>query len=410
MSTDPIGIFSTIAAIILIGFAGDQFFKRTGIPSFLFLIVVGIIIGPVLGIFPAAPLLSVLGTIAVLTLMMVLFYGGINVNIRSLLRTGSRIFVQVMLYVVVSIVLISVFANYILNWGWTQSIIFGSIVGGETTAAVMVPLARRLSFPEDVRVFITVEAALNSIFTAIFFLTFVGLYQSGAVSLYDAISSLASNLSIGVVIGLVLSLIWLYVLNSIKKYKYTYVFTLGLLFATYSIAVSVGGSGLLAVLVFGIVLGNNSFIGEIIHKGFHMGALEKRLSEFQDEISFLLETFFFVFLGLIFSISLNSLLFGFVAGGEIVLILLSSRAFATEISTLKSKLAANKKTIVMLCAQGLTPATLAVLALSYGIPRASTFIEVVTYIIIITNIITTVGAYLNIKASKTKAPPVYARA
>ncbi|MCL4400942.1 cation:proton antiporter, partial [Candidatus Parvarchaeota archaeon] len=402
MFGNPVEIFSIVAAIILIGFAGDQFFRRTGVPSFLFLILAGIIIGPILGIFSPTMLLPALGTISILTLTMVLFSGGIYINIRALLRNGGRIFTQVILYVILSMIIIAFFAHSVLGWDWTQALIFGSIVGGETTAAVMVPLARRLPLVEDVRVFLTVESALNSILTVIFFITFVGLYQSGGVSLSNAVSSIASNLSIGIVIGLALSLIWIYLLNAIKKYKYTYVLTLGLLFLTYSVSSSLGGSGLLAVLIFGIVLGNHGFIGEIIHKVFKMSTLEKRLAEFQEEISFLLETFFFVFLGLIFSIALSSLLFGLIIGSAIVIILLASRAFATTISTFRSRLAYNKKTIFLLCAQGLTPATLAILALSYNIPLANTFVELVTYIIIITNIVTTVGSYLAFNSNKPK--------
>ena len=49
---------------------------------------------------------------------------------------------------------------------------------------------------------------------------------------------------------------------------------------------------------------------------------------------------------------------------------------------------------------GLTPATLGVLAVSLQLPLADTFLNIVTYIIILTNIVTTVGSILNMRQSK----------
>ncbi len=53
-------VFAVVAGIIVIGFAGEFFFKKTGIPIFIFLILIGIILGPILNLFPRASLISVL--------------------------------------------------------------------------------------------------------------------------------------------------------------------------------------------------------------------------------------------------------------------------------------------------------------------------------------------------------------
>ena len=66
-------VFAIVAAVIVLGFGGELFFKRTGIPSFLFLIFVGILLGPVFNIVSGQQLVPVLGVIATLTLIMVIF-------------------------------------------------------------------------------------------------------------------------------------------------------------------------------------------------------------------------------------------------------------------------------------------------------------------------------------------------
>ena len=47
-----------------------------------------------------------------------------------------------------------------------------------------------------------------------------------------------------------------------------------------------------------------------------------------------------------------------------------------------------------MCAQGIVPATLSVILLNYPVPLKEEFLHYVTYIIILTNLITTVGVAL----------------
>ncbi len=78
-----------------------------------------------------------------------------------------------------------------------------------------------------------------------------------------------------------------------------------------------------------------------------------------------------------------------------LVVLLVVRFAATRISTYKSELSNERRAIILMCAQGLTPATLAILAVSLQIPLAGTFLNIVTYVIILTNIVTTIGSMIN---------------
>ncbi len=390
------------ALIIFLGYIGEQFFRKTHIPSFLFLVFAGFILGPVLGVIQKAALLPLLGVLAEVTLIMVIFHGGLDLKARTLLKDGWRPFVQVALYVSISVVAVTTLSYFVLHFNLVISLIFASIVGGETTTVVIIPLSRQLNIKDKTVMFLTFEAALNSIVLVVLFLTFVGLYQNGNANIYSTIDSLVSSFSIGIFIGLILSVIWIYLLNYLKNQHYTYVLTLGLLFLTYGLTDKAGGSGYLAVIIFGIVFGNHRFISELFRRKIKMDKLEKDIFNFQGEITFILKTFFFVFLGLILSLSFSSLYFGMAAGLAILGILLLSRFIAVSISTYKSDMVKDKLPIFISLAQGLTPATLAILALEYGIPQANTFLVLVTYIIILTNIVTTVGAFITLRGKKIK--------
>jgi cell volume regulation protein A len=393
-------VFGVVAGIIIIGFAGEFFFKKTGIPIFIFLILMGIILGPILNLFPRENLIPALALFAELTLLMVLFYGGMGLKSASVLAGGGRAFIQTIIYVFSSIILIGMLGTVVFKWDILQSFIFASMIGGETTAAVVIPLSRSMKLSETTTAFLTIESALNSIFSIVIFFAFANVYITGGSSWLASIANIIPQFSVGIVFGTLLSFAWIFILHRFQKQKFTYVLTLGLVLATYSLTSELGGSGNLAVIVFGIILGNYYFVNRLFKKQINIDSLQKQLGEFHEEISFLMETLFFVFLGLTFVIEPSLVVSNLTLGILVLIVLLSVRFVATQISTFRSELHKEIRVIVLMCTQGLTPATLAVLAVSLQIPLAETFLNIVAYVIILTNIITTVGSILNKRKQK----------
>ncbi len=394
---DTTVIFAVVAGIIAIGFAGEYFFRKTGIPVFLFLILLGIILGPVLNVFSRENLIPALPIFAELTLFMVLFYGGLGLNLRSVLANGGRVLVQTAIYVGLSIVLIGVIGILVLKWDILSSFIFASIIGGETTAAVVVPLAKAMKLSDQAVTFLTMESAMNSIFSIVLFFAFVGISTSGRSSWFSVVADISSQFLIGIAIGGILSLVWVFLLYRFQKQKFTYVLTIGFVLITYALSTQLGGNGILAVLVFGIVLGNYHIVERLFRRQIKMDSLEGQLARFQEEISFILEALFFVFLGLTFVIAPISIGRNLSISLLILLALLATRFVAVKISTLRSKLSNERRQILLTCAMGLTPATLGVLAISLQLPHANTFLNLVTFVIILTNVVTTIGSIVNLR-------------
>ena len=192
-------VFTIVAAILIIGFLGDLFFKKTGIPFFIFLIFMGIVLGPVLNVLPREPLLPALAIFAELTLLMVLFYGGLDTRFDAALKGGGRAFIQVTIYVLASTTIIGLLVNLLLEWDILQSFIFASMVGGETTAAVVIPLSRSLNFEEVTVAFLTLESAMNTIFSIVLFFTFVGAYTTGVSDWLSAVTTIGVDFGVALV-------------------------------------------------------------------------------------------------------------------------------------------------------------------------------------------------------------------
>ena len=151
---------------------------------------------------------------------------------------------------------------------------------------------------------------------------------------------------------------WVYILHFLQKQKFTYVLTLGLIFVTYALSTRLGGNGELSVVIFGIILGNYYLLRRVTKHHMSMDALQKQLGTFQEEISFLMETLFFVFLGLTFVINTDVIASNLATAVVVVAVLLGVRYVATSVSTVRSEIRSERRGIILMCAQGLVPATL----------------------------------------------------
>jgi len=75
-------VFFTIGAVLILGFIASLIFERTKVPDVIILIFVGMIFGPVLNIVRVEGLISVLAPyIGTLALIIILFDGGLNLNL-----------------------------------------------------------------------------------------------------------------------------------------------------------------------------------------------------------------------------------------------------------------------------------------------------------------------------------------
>ena len=66
---EVITVFSIAGAIIVIGFLANVLLKKTRFPDTLFLIIIGIILGPMLGVFEQEEMLLATPFLTILTLM-----------------------------------------------------------------------------------------------------------------------------------------------------------------------------------------------------------------------------------------------------------------------------------------------------------------------------------------------------
>ena len=152
---------------IFLGVAGEAFFKKTGIPDVAFLMVLGVIIGPILGIIQAEAVLQIVPYFAALALIIIMFDGGLNLDLKQMIKTAHFAFTLAILGFILSVAITTIAVHYLLDWLWLESILLGSIVGGSSSAIVF-GLVRNIRISEETKNMLSFESALTDILSTIF--------------------------------------------------------------------------------------------------------------------------------------------------------------------------------------------------------------------------------------------------
>jgi potassium/hydrogen antiporter len=389
-------MFFIAAAIIIIGFLANILFKRTGWPEILFLIFVGILLGPVLNLFSKNDIIPFLPLISTFTLLMVLFRGGLELNLSEIGEGGFRSIFQTIAYFALGLIFVTLFTHFILKWQLIDGLLLGSMIS-HTGQVVIIPLAKKIGIQSQSATLLCIESVIGSIIGIIFFFAFLTTKLSGGFDSMTILISISTEFSVGLAVGIVMAIPWLRVLSALEKNELAYIATLGYVIACYAASEVLMGSGALAVLAFGVILGNDTrFLKALRMRRSCQSFVEAKtyLMCFQTELSFILRAFFFVALGLVFDISLSGIVTGLSIGVPIVVILLIARYLAVSASTWRSPMFSDKNIMAGMLALGLTPALLSFILLQYDFPDAYLFAIIITNITIITNVITSISALM----------------
>lgn len=206
------------------------------------------------------------------------------------------------------------------------------------------------------------------------------------------------------VIGVIAGFIWLKILKTMKDKPFSYMITLAAVLCIYSTTEFFGGSGPISSLVFGLVLGNEEKIAPFfkIKKSELLG---EKIKWFHTEFTFFIRTFFFVYIGMIFSMGdLNSTFLINTTGLILLIFLVRYICTCFTVSIYKER-KSERYIISTMAPRGLTSAVLATMPLASGFALTSGFAEYTSMVIIVTNIVVTVGVFVIERRSALNVPP-----
>jgi potassium/hydrogen antiporter len=404
---DSVSIALIIGAlIILIGFLANYLFTKTGFPDMLILIFLGALFGPILGIFEPSAVKSFAPYIAALALTYILFDGGMGLNIRQVMRNSPKAVLLAVLGFVFSTLAVAGFMMAVFNMSILYGLLFGVIFGG-SSSVVVVSLATKIKISENGSTVLILESAITDIFSIVIAIAIIDIILTGNADVTAIGLGISGKFLIGLGVGFVLGFVWLFALKKLSSLPFTYMLTLGVVLLGYASSEAFGGSGVLSVLLFGLILGNEREILIFLKKkivvnpneGEVLCSVSKGLKRFEAEFAFLISTFFFVFLGIISNVSSVTLL---ISGIVLSVILLVTRYGAVWLTTYHNPLKEERKIMTVVLTRGLATAVLATLPAQLGLMYADIFIDIAVVVIVVTAIMATVGSML-IARQKTKA-------
>ncbi len=379
------------AIIIVIGFLGNYLFERTGLPDMLFLIILGILFGPILRFFDPSVVGNLAPYIAALALAFILFDGGMRMDIYQVLSHSPRAVLLAVLAFLFSLLVVAFFMFSIFGVPLPYGFLFGSIYGG-SSSIVVVSLASKIKVSEKCSTTLIVESAVTDILCIVVSLTIIGIIVTGEAEYVVVGAEIARKFAVGAVFGLSFGLSWLILLKRVVTLPFSYMLTLAVVLFAYAASENLGGSGALSALLFGLTMGNEKeILGKLKRERTEGLAVEEGLKRFESEVAFLIRTFFFVFLGIIATISDIGFLF---LGVLLSLVLLLVRFGTVKLATLRSELKSECPIMTAVCTRGLAAAVLATLPTQYGLLYSDVFINLAVVIVISTAIIATVGSVL----------------
>lgn len=295
--------FIFLGILIFCAHLFSAFFSRKRVPDVLFLVLIGIVLGPVLGWLTPDMLGGMGALFASVTLVFILVDSGIDMHLDDLRRYWVGV-VQVMFYsFLLSMTIAAVTAHFIADTEWMSSFLLGSMVAG-TGASIVIPMVRQMKVSDKTRTVLTLESAISAVLCIVVALAIMEGMKMGQIRFEKIMGNVLASFFMAVILGVLGGMVWSGVLQRVRRLQNSMFLTPAFVFVIYGITEALGYSGAIASLAFGIVLGNASyfefsFMRKILRKRRpQMQSLEEKEKSFFKEIVFILKTFFFVYIGI----------------------------------------------------------------------------------------------------------------
>ncbi|MBN2806204.1 MAG: cation:proton antiporter [Prolixibacteraceae bacterium] len=368
-------IIIALGVLIFSSHAFNELFSKTKIPNVLLLLLIGIVIGPISGVI-TKDFFGELGSIfTTITLIVILFESGSSLKIKELKSAiGSATLITLMNFILTVAVTTGV-SVFFLKFDLMSALFVGSIIGG-TSSAVVIPMVRQLKMGEKSTSVLILESALSDVLCLVVGLAMLDGIALGEISTVGVFAKMGKAFLFALLMGIASGVVWSLLISLVRSVKNSMFTTLAFVFIVYGIVEMLGLNGGIAVLSFGIMLGNIEILnrGMIVRKVFkdYASGFNSNERDFFSEVVFIMQTYFFVYVG----ISLQFASFGiYLTATLLVLMIILMRIPVVSLFVRKSVSKAEKAMVMVMTPKGLVPAVLASLPLQRGLPHGTDILD-----------------------------------
>ena len=257
------------ALVLLIAVIAVRLSSRSGLPSLLLYLGIGVAIGQDgLGVaFDNAELTQVLGYAA---LVVILAEGGLGTQWREIKPAVPAAAVLATLGIAVSVGITASAGHYLVGLDWRQALLIGAVVSS-TDAAAVFSVLRRVPLPSRVTGVLEAESGFNDAPVVILVIAFSEhwpVHNWGVL-----LGEIALELAIGAAVGLAVGMLGAFAMRhvALPASGLYPIAVLAIAVLAYAGGALAHGSGFLAVYVASVVLGNAKLPHRPATRGFAEG-------------------------------------------------------------------------------------------------------------------------------------------
>lgn len=315
-----------------------------------------------------------------------LFAGALHVKLEDLSSQKWVIAILATIGVILSTFIIGTLSYFLMmalgiKINFIYCLLFGALISPTDPVAVL-GILKKAGAPKSLETKITGESLFNDGVGVVVFLAILGIATGENDATFAAIGNLFFlEVLGGIAIGFVIGLLAFLMLRSIDQYQVEVLITLALVTGGYSLAHNLHTSGPLAMVVAGLMIGNQGRILAMSEK------TEEHLDSFWELIDEILNAILFLVIGLeilVLAFQMNHIIFGIIA----IPLTIAVRMLAVSLPAILLRKRANfsKGTIKALTWGGLRGGISLALALSIPKGAERDVLLTATYIVVIFSI------------------------
>lgn len=248
-----------VSIILFLAIFAIKFSNRSGVPALLLFIVLGVLfnrLGFGIDNFVFAD------QFATISLMIIMFQGGFSTNWNMSKPVAAPAIVLSSLGVVVTAILTGFFCYYMLGWNLLPGMLIGSIVGSTDYASVSNILrSKNLNLKYHTASLLELESGSNDPFAYTMTMIFLSVMLGKSTNI---LLMIFLQVFIGTAIGFALAFLfyWFIVKFNLVSDGLLVLYIVATSTLVYALTSVLQGNGFLAVYIYGIYLGNQSFKGK----------------------------------------------------------------------------------------------------------------------------------------------------
>lgn len=249
-------LVTTVVIAICLGVAAQVAAERIKLPAILPLLVFGVVAGPeMLGLFSPGSLGQGLEVVVSLGVAIILFEGGLSLDLRQLTRVGAAVRNLLTLGVLVSGIGAAVLAAGIVGLPFSSAVLFGALTT-VTGPTVIAPLLRHLIAPRRVKTVLLSEGLIVDPIGAVLAYLVLQWIELAGFPMREMAVEVVRLIAIGGILGFVAGRFVAYLLRSrLLAIDLSNITVLGLLLFCYLVSEhEARHSGIIAAIVMGITL------------------------------------------------------------------------------------------------------------------------------------------------------------